>query len=40
VPEAECTMAEFTPEQKNQLSHRARAAQEMREIIKRLAVSS
>ncbi|HEY89159.1 MAG TPA: RdgB/HAM1 family non-canonical purine NTP pyrophosphatase [Thermoflexia bacterium] len=40
VPEAECTLAEFTPEQKNQLSHRARAAQEMREILQRLAVSS
>ena len=40
VPEAECTMAEFTPEQKNQLSHRARAAQEMRKILlQRLAVS-
>ena len=39
VPEAECTLAEFTPEQKNQLSHRARAAQEMREILQRLAVS-
>ncbi|MEA3309255.1 MAG: RdgB/HAM1 family non-canonical purine NTP pyrophosphatase [Chloroflexota bacterium] len=38
VPEAECTMAEFTPEQKNRLSHRARAAQEMREILQQLAV--
>ena len=40
VPEAECTLAEFTPEQKNQLSHRARAAQQMREILlQQLAVS-
>ncbi|MBN2005321.1 MAG: RdgB/HAM1 family non-canonical purine NTP pyrophosphatase [Anaerolineae bacterium] len=33
VPEANCTMAELPPEEKNRISHRARAAQAMRKVL-------
>jgi XTP/dITP diphosphohydrolase len=33
VPEFQCTMAEMTSEQKNQISHRGKALQEMKEVI-------
>ncbi len=33
VPEANCTMAELPAEEKNRISHRARAAQAMRKVL-------
>ncbi len=33
VPEAHCTMAELPAEEKNRISHRARAAQAMRKVL-------
>lgn len=33
LPERQCTMAELPPAEKNRLSHRARAAEKMREIL-------
>jgi XTP/dITP diphosphohydrolase len=37
IPELSKTMAELTPEEKNKLSHRARAAVKVRERLMRLA---
>ena len=34
VPEYECTTAELSPEQKNEVSHRGKALRKMKEIIK------
>ncbi len=39
LPELGKTMAELSPEMKNRISHRARAAAGVREILERLAVS-
>ena len=36
LPSHGCTMAELPPEEKNRISHRARAAQKMRSILERL----
>jgi XTP/dITP diphosphohydrolase len=36
IPEFECTMAQLPPETKNRFSHRARAAQAVRPIIRQL----
>jgi len=36
LPSHGCTMAELPPEEKNRVSHRARAAQKMRSILERL----
>ncbi len=36
LPEYGCTMAELAPKVKNRISHRARAVEKVREIIKRL----
>lgn len=35
IPEGDCTMAELSAEEKNRISHRARAAQAMRPILER-----
>jgi XTP/dITP diphosphohydrolase len=40
MPELGKTMAELVPEEKNKISHRARAAEKAREVLKKLAESS
>ena len=40
IPSHGCTMAELPPEEKNRISHRARAAQAMRPILEKLSGES